>query len=137
MTRMDTNANESFSFAPVRVIRRHSIIRAMKRVYSARDEADAEMVKNALTDAGIQSVVQGGALGAVLGAIPVTEETLPSVWVRDEDLVAAGKVLDEFRHPPKPTGQPWKCPECGEMIDPQFTACWNCGEAKPDGMESQ
>src|SRR4051794_13096528 len=103
----------------------------MKQVYSARDEADAQMIKNALDDAEIESVIQGGGLSAVLGAIPVTAETLPSVWVRDEDVDRARDAIREFHNPPAPTGAPWTCPKCGEVIDPQFTACWNCGTAKP------
>jgi hypothetical protein len=104
----------------------------MKQIYSARDEVDAEMVKNALADAEIQSVVQSGGLSAVFGAIPVTEGSLPSIWVRDEDADRAAKVLAEFQHPAKPEGAAWKCPKCGEMIDPQFTACWNCGTSRPE-----
>ncbi|HEX3358553.1 MAG TPA: DUF2007 domain-containing protein [Tepidisphaeraceae bacterium] len=104
----------------------------MKQIYSARDEVDAEMVKNALADADIESVVQSGGLSAVLGAIPVTEGSLPSVWVRDEDVDRATKALAEFQNPPKQEGVPWKCPKCGEIIDPQFSACWNCGTAHPD-----
>ena len=99
----------------------------MRQIYSARDELDAEMVKNALSDAGIESVVQGGALSAVLGEVPVSEGSLPSVWVRDQDVDRAVEVLAEFQHPRMPAGAPWKCPKCGEMIDLQFTACWHCG----------
>jgi len=104
----------------------------MKQIYSARDEIDAEMVRNALSDAEIESVVQSGGLGGILGEIPVTEESLPSVWVRDEDVSRAAKALAKFQRPPKPQGVPWKCPKCGEMIDPQFTACWNCGTTLPE-----
>jgi predicted amidophosphoribosyltransferase len=25
------------------------------------------------------------------------------------------------------THDTWTCPQCGEEIEPQFTACWNCG----------
>ena len=104
----------------------------MKQIYSARDEIDAEMVKNALGDAGIESVVQGGGLAGILGAIPASEGSLPSVWVKDEDEDRAAKVLAEFQHPPKSQSVSWKCPKCGEMIDPQFTACWNCGTTLPE-----
>jgi hypothetical protein len=103
----------------------------MKQIYSARDELDAAMVKNALADAGIDAVVQAGPLSAVLGEIPVTEGTLPSVWVRDEDVDRATEALANFQHPQNSPGPPWKCPKCGETIEPQFTACWNCGTAKP------
>jgi hypothetical protein len=103
----------------------------MKSVYSARDEVDAEIVKNALVEAGIEAVVQGGSLSAVLGAIPVTPETLPSVWVRDDDEQRARIALGQLRPPDEARGEPWTCPGCGERIEPQFTACWNCGGARP------
>src|SRR6478672_11485979 len=111
--------------------RRVHRLHGMKQVYSARDEADAELVKNALADAGIEAVVQGGPLSNVLGAIPVSAETLPSIWVRDEDADRAAAALREFQHPAPPQGQPWKCPKCGETVEPQFTACWNCGTERP------
>ena len=83
----------------------------MKQIYSARDEIDAEMVKNALADAEIESVVQSGAFSAVLRAIPVTEGSLPSVWVRDEDVDRATKVLAEFQQPPKPARRSLEMPQ--------------------------
>jgi hypothetical protein len=109
----------------------------MKQIYSARNELDAQMVKNALADAEIESVVQGGPLSAVLGEIPVTEGSLPSVWVRDEDVQRATEALANFQHPAVPTEAPWTCPKCGETIEPQFTACWNCGTAKPGAAPTE
>jgi hypothetical protein len=26
----------------------------------------------------------------------------------------------------------WKCPGCGEKIEPQFDACWNCGASRDE-----
>src|SRR4051812_29387831 len=83
------------------------VVLDMKQVYSARDEMDAEMVKNALADAGIEAVVQSGPLSNVMGAIPVSAETLPSVWVRDEDADTATGAVEGFQHPPAPQGEPW------------------------------
>jgi hypothetical protein len=105
----------------------------MKKVYSARDEVDAEMAKMFLTNAGVESIVQGGGLRNIIGEIPVSEGSSPSVWVRDEDVDQAMEVLREFKNPPPAQGGPWKCPKCGEVVEPQFTQCWNCGTAKPEG----
>jgi hypothetical protein len=104
----------------------------MKQIYSARDEVDAELVKNALLNAGIEAIVQAGGLSNILGAVQVSEGSLPSIWVRDEDESAANEVLADYKHPPKPQGQPWTCPKCGEQIEPQFDTCWNCGTARPE-----
>jgi hypothetical protein len=107
----------------------------MKQVYSARNEIDAQLVKGFLDEQGIESVVQGAALSNVIGEIPMTPETLPTLWVRDEDLDRALDAIAGFKAdavPAQPTAAPWTCPKCGEQIEPQFTECWNCGTAKPE-----
>ena len=105
----------------------------MKSVYSARDVADAHLVKAYLAEHGIDSVVQGEALSNILGEIPFTRETLPSVWVREEDFDRARAALADFRSDvaEQQAGAPWKCPRCNETIEPQFTECWNCGASRP------
>ncbi len=30
----------------------------------------------------------------------------------------------------KTVGSPWKCPKCGEQLEPQFTTCCKCGAAR-------
>ena len=107
----------------------------MKQVYSARNEVDAQLVKGFLDERGIESVVQGAGLGQILGEIPMTPETLPSIWVREEDADRAIDAIAGFKEgakPAPPAADPWTCPKCGESIEPQFTECWNCGTAKPE-----
>ena len=40
-----------------------------------------------------------------------------------EQVLAAQHRLEDGRY--------GKCLDCGEMIEPQFTECWNCGTAAP------
>lgn len=107
----------------------------MKKVYSARDEIDAHLARNLLDENGIEAIVQAQALSGILGAIPVSEETLPSIWVRDEDEPRALELLSHMKAgepPPARADQhPWTCPKCGEQIEGQFTECWNCGTSRP------
>lgn len=106
----------------------------MKQVYSARNEVDAQLVKSFLDERGIESVVQGAGLGQILGSIPVNEQTLPGIWVREEDEDRALDAIAGFKTgatPAEVVGDPWTCPKCGERIEPQFTECWNCAEGKP------
>ena len=105
----------------------------MKSVYSARDAVDAHLVKTFLDEQGIESVVQGEALSNILGEIPVTRETLPSVWVREEDYDRATEALAGFRADADAakSGPSWTCPTCGETIEPQFSECWNCSARRP------
>ncbi len=64
----------------------------MKRVYVATTPVDAQFVKAFLESAGIAASVLGEHLFALRGSVPMTEETLPSVWIEDDD------DLEEARH---------------------------------------
>jgi hypothetical protein len=106
----------------------------MKQVYSARNGVDAQLVKGFLDERGIESVIQGAALEGILGSIPTTPESLPGIWVRDEDVDAATDAIAGFKAeaiPAQLEAPPWTCPKCGEQIEAQFTECWNCGTSKP------
>ena len=57
----------------------------MKRVYVATTPVDAQFVKAFLESAGIAASVRGEHLFALRGSVPMTDDTLPSVWIEDED----------------------------------------------------
>ncbi len=106
----------------------------MQRIYGARDLAEAQFVKGLLDAQEIPAVVQGGPLQAVLGEIPVTPESLPSVWVNEPDAQRALQIIDELKRggPAALDPQPaWTCPRCGEVLEGQFSSCWNCGAERP------
>ena len=106
----------------------------MKQVFLAQHPTDAYLVQGMLESHGIAAKVQGEALFSARGETPVTPDTLPSVWVLDDD--QAGEALELLRtrqaaEPGDTTGESWRCPACGETIESQFTACWNCGAERP------
>jgi rubrerythrin len=45
------------------------------------------------------------------------------------EIYNARKTTDER---PKITGSMWKCPVCGEQVDPELGRCWKCGTEKKD-----
>jgi hypothetical protein len=67
----------------------------MKRVHVAENPVDAQFVKAFLESAGIAAVVRGEHLFALRGSVPMTAETLPSVWIEDEDDLARAQRLLE------------------------------------------
>jgi hypothetical protein len=68
--------------------------RRMKRVYVATTPVDAQFVKAFLESAGIAATVRGEHLFALRGSVPMTDETLPSVWIEeDDDLEQARRLL--------------------------------------------
>ena len=115
-------------------------IPVMQHVYTARDEMDANFVTGLLRQEGIEAIVQGQALGEVWGGLPLSDKSLPTVWVPEADAERARPVVEEYRRTdeanavddaerPRAT---WVCPNCGERVEEQFTQCWKCGHARPN-----
>lgn len=106
----------------------------MTKVFVAQHPAEAHLVAGLLASGGIEAEVRGEALFSARGEVPVTPATLPSVWVLDD--ARAGEALQIIevqaaeRAAGAVAGQPWKCENCGETVEPQFTACWNCNTEK-------
>src|SRR4051794_20929617 len=121
----------------------------MQHVYTARDSMDVHFVKGLLEQEGITAVIQGEALQDAWGGLPLSTESLPSIWVEDSDVERARPIIEEYKrrdeadaeseveydgtkdlHASRPT---WTCANCGEKVEEQFTQCWHCGHARPTG----
>lgn len=100
------------------------------RVYKAADPMDAEFVRGLLENAGLTAVVHGANVSSWYGPI-LGQAVAPGVYVPQADLAAAEKIVARYVAGEIEIGEPWTCPQCGELIEGQFTACWNCG-ATPD-----
>ena len=106
----------------------------MKQVHIAKHAAEVHLVKGFLESHGIEASVRGEYLTSGWGELPVD---LCSVWIVDDTrferadalLVAFLKGTLAREH----GGERWTCPTCGEPLEGQFTACWNCGTVRPDG----
>jgi hypothetical protein len=73
----------------------------MIKIYEARDSLEAHFLRNLLESADIETEVLGELLGMARGELPLTGETLPSVWVGPDDLVKARDVVHEFEQKQK------------------------------------
>jgi hypothetical protein len=104
----------------------------MKRIHNARHAAEAHLVRGYLESCGIAAVVRGEWLAGGFGELPLDA---CGVWITDDaQLDEADRLLRDFLHG-RPgsagSGAPWQCPQCGETGEGQFTACWQCGAARP------
>ena len=91
---------------------------------------EAQHCANLLESAGIRSEVRNRYLAGALGEIPPVE-AWPQVWVPEvQDADAALHCLQEASREWLSGAPPWTCARCGESIEPQFAACWNCGRAR-------
>jgi hypothetical protein len=100
----------------------------MKRVFTAHDTIAAGFLKSILEERGIACILRNDYLGGGAGELPLNE-CWPEIWVvdpREEQL--ARKIIAEHRTPV--IGEQWCCPNCKELLEAQFTSCWQCGSSK-------
>ncbi len=85
---------------------------------------------NLLETAGIPCELHNRYLQGALGDIPASE-CGPEIWLNDErDTKLAQHLLDQARRGPVAGAKPWRCGHCAEMLEAQFTVCWQCGTAR-------
>lgn len=101
----------------------------MKQVYSAQDLIEAQFLKDFISENKIDVIIKGDILMGAIGEIPA--DTTPSIWVLDEsDYDRAKELVAAFRERNSVNNSVWKCPDCDELIEPQFSQCWNCGKVR-------
>ncbi len=105
----------------------------MRLVTTAANELEANLLQADLREEGIVSFIQGQTLGTARGELPLTHQTLPQVWVREEDYERAVRIAEAFyaRQRSVPAGS-WICPHCRAEVDEHFDVCWRCGRERLD-----
>ncbi|WP_118180761.1 DUF2007 domain-containing protein [Paraburkholderia phosphatilytica] len=85
---------------------------------------------NVLAVAGIRCELHNCYLNGALGEIPA-DQCAPELWLMDErDEMIALRLIDAAKRGPSPDAPPWRCRQCGETLEAQFTVCWQCGTAR-------
>lgn len=106
---------------------------------TARDSFEAHLIRNELERQGITATVQGETLASGRGDLPMTPQTLPQVWVNEEDLGAARPIAEEILSADADTdftpADDWRCSACDTEVEGQFAVCWNCGGVRPESND--
>jgi len=112
----------------------------MKQVYIAQDPPDAHLLAGILEQYGISCEIRGEELWGARGALPISQDTLPTIWIHDDDRIEeAKKLVQQYENKTLTanTGNsPWQCPNCCEEIEAQYTDCWQCGTSRPEETEN-
>jgi len=104
---------------------------ALKLLYTYPDPIQAGLLSSLLESRGIATLVRHQYLSGAVGELP-PDAIWPEVWVLHEsDLPEATQLLAQLHATPTATGEPWRCPHCGEMNEAQFALCWACGRETP------
>lgn len=106
----------------------------VQRIFVARNLSEAHIVNGMLNAAGIAAQVRGQYLAGGYGELPITSDTMPSVWIDDATQSAAARgIIDDYERPGGSRTPGWRCEQCGEVHQGQFTACWKCGRERRNG----
>jgi hypothetical protein len=101
----------------------------MRLLVSSLDLLEIHHLKNMLEAEGIRCWVKNELLVRLAGEIPFTECALELHLVHERDRQRAELVLDAWRRPP-PAREAWRCARCGELLEGQFSSCWQCGAVR-------
>ncbi|CAB3809734.1 hypothetical protein LMG28688_07052 [Paraburkholderia caffeinitolerans] len=85
---------------------------------------------NILAAAGVPCELHNRYLSGAMGEIPA-DQCAPEIWLTDErDETLARKLIADATNGPPPGAPSWRCPQCGETLEAQFTVCWQCGHER-------
>ncbi|SHI59928.1 Putative signal transducing protein [Malonomonas rubra DSM 5091] len=84
------------------------------------------MYRELLAREGVECLLKNDQLFSAIGEIPFVE-CYPELWVVDDEVYPRAQLLlDGWLRQSLSNKQGWRCPDCGELCDPQFEQCWNC-----------
>ena len=88
---------------------------------------DADMVKLYLEGHGLTAWLDDEFVGTMAPHYAAGGALAVKVRVNAADVVRANALIKQMNQENQKAPQPlWTCPNCGEVIEGQFTQCWNC-----------
>ncbi|MDO3378123.1 putative signal transducing protein [Geoalkalibacter halelectricus] len=100
------------------------------RAFSPHERPLATLLKGRLEQEGINCLLRNEELFAAMGEIPFLE-LRPELWVVDDEVLPRARLLLDNWLRQDEGAEPWRCPACGEDLEPQFDMCWKCGRERP------
>jgi hypothetical protein len=98
--------------------------------FAHRERPFATLLKERFAAEGIVCLVRNDELSTALGEIPFLE-CYPELWVVDDDVYPRARLLlDQWLGEMATEQAGWRCSGCGERMEGQFEACWQCGKEK-------
>ena len=107
----------------------------MKQLYSAKDGLEAHEVRLLLESRDIPAKVVGDN-SALEAGFSFTPASAPCIFVAAEDYDRALAILQEYLSiiAEPQILESWKCPQCGQLVEAQFDACWKCESPRGDDL---
>lgn len=99
----------------------------MKRVYTAGDLIDAQLLADSLAQERIGTHLFNASSVGAMGDIPFAN-TWPEVWIVDDRDSERAQALVQAHASRRVSGGNVRCNGCGEESPSNFDSCWSCGE---------
>jgi len=107
----------------------------MKKVYSSDSFFLVGHLRELLENHHIRCITKNEFLLGAAGELPPTE-CWPELWIAEDfQYEKARELVEGFLASNAGNATEWRCPACGERLEGQFTACWNCGAERPTCCE--
>ena len=102
----------------------------MIKLYASHDRFLVESLRSNLRGEGIDHLVKDESSSSLGEVPPIVSRQ--HVWiVNEEDVARAESLLKELEsRADEQSEKEWVCGGCAEVLEPQFTACWQCGEER-------
>lgn len=97
-------------------------------------QLDAEVIKGLLAENGIESRISSDDCGGMMPNLQFSEGV--RLHVARNDLLGARELIRDCQKSTKYIDSDaqaegnWACSNCGEILEAQFTDCWNCGSSR-------
>lgn len=102
----------------------------MKRIYTAANLPDAQLVHDLLEQAGVAAHIFNANAMAALGDLPMSA-AYPQVWIAQLHQEQHARAVIAQYQEPRPNLAGKVCAECNEASPGEFDLCWNCGAPIP------
>lgn len=93
------------------------------------NDLEAHIAKGLLEDNGIDAYLRRDDCGGMEPQLQITEGI--KLMVDSTQLNSAKEILSKYQveqlEKPFEDNEEWECSNCGEILEVQFTDCWNCG----------
>lgn len=101
----------------------------MKKLHPCENNIVATRLQDVLNAAGIGCFIKNQGLSGAMGELPINE-CWPELWLFEEDdFDRALQIVNDTLALSPDTQAAWRC-SCGENIEGQFSACWQCGKER-------
>ena len=107
-----------------------SYIGCMKKLISSYDRGLMRVLIARLKDEAIEHLVKDESASSMGEVTPIS--ACQHLWIVHEgDQQRAEQLLKVLEEASIPAGGTWTCTACGEVLEAQFTECWQCGSERP------